>query len=489
MKKSLTFLAVLLLPILSTAYAQTVKVERYKGKMVLPDDLEFLNSATHGNLKDQNRGGGGYYDYYLNDQSERVKHGEFLYRSNLDYFTGIIYEVKGSYRNGQKNGVWTVRNFDDRKGKYEDSKYYIYLTFANDKLEGEYKTTGYDGLKKEQLLAGLEAAALGYNYEVEYITHNGYIRNGRLAQEKWQFKNIIPLDETGLPHGLYKTVYSTVYSHDVPIEQERYYWHGRLIYIYETDQSTGKGEYLYRMSEDVSRPINPQDIQKSTVVIQGQEAVKYKDKYYLTVKLDYKGVKEASYWNTHINLEELVPKVVRDVMPSVCEGWGTTLDCSQYMILREQQIRDSIARVEEVRNRPADSAWDANYTYYSLCFDNQSSFREFYHNGTVDDEIERVNRKQWSGPVSDVLKISSRGIFAKVNEIFPEYTEYVNCKKQGIECIQTKVDQYVEKVKEDNARAKAKAARKKQVKSILYSGVVAAGLIVYVVLSKSINKQ
>lgn len=468
--------------------AQSMKIERYKGKMVLPSEIsEIVNVFDRYRYQDQ---GGGYYDYYVNKQSERIKHGEFYYISDfiIDFQTdrglhSISYELKGRFLHGKKNGVWTLREFDRGKKKY--TGYTISLTFANDSLNGDF-------------VCGSE---------------KGTIKNGRLSPEKWQHKQIVQLDVNGMPNGVYKTSCTA----GAPIEHERYYYHGSLIYIYEFDQSTGESSYSYRISPDVSRPINSNKIKDT--VIYGYHLIKYNENYYSVVKASY-GTMEVLCWGDYREPSDFCSSILKKLCPTICENWDNTLilfnldelekkerqriqdsiavekkRIQDSIAVERKRIQDSIDMAEAIKNRPADSAWAKNREYYALFWSDSISFRETYRQGydAIQDSINSINREEYGMRVSTVpyLSVYSQSNDIRVNQIFPNYEDYVNVKKQGERYANQQINQLVqfenERIKSEQERAlreaEEKAAKKEKrktiIKACLYYGIPMVALAVW----------
>lgn len=70
-------------------------------------------STTHGSLKSYNgkfEYGNATYSYYENDQLERIYHGDFKYKYEVNGET--IVSAKGTYSDGQMDGVWEFVSYD-----------------------------------------------------------------------------------------------------------------------------------------------------------------------------------------------------------------------------------------------------------------------------------------------------------------------------------------------------------------------------------------
>lgn len=294
----------LLLLITGTISAQN-NIERYSGTMRLPEEVKILCGSDL-NL------GEGFYDYYLNNASKRVKHGNFFFKSN-EIIYNKIYEIEGNFSHGKKSGQWIIRRFNTTNKSYDDDKYYLSLTFDNDSLEGPYKIIDKDGA-----VASLISSAFSCNgAELEYKSEKGAIKNNKIDPKNWQYKDLITLDNNGLPHGVFKIAKNN--SSGIPFEHERYYHHGNLIYICNTDQSTGEIEFIYKFKEDVQRPIRSGVF--TDTIINGQQLISYRGVFYQSKQSVRDNYSMDSRWSPIT----LVPRTIKNIMPSICSGWDNTL--------------------------------------------------------------------------------------------------------------------------------------------------------------------
>ena len=202
------------------------KVERYKGKMKIPTEIAHMKGLV-ANLSPASRpsvdeSGGGWYDYYVDSQGRRIKHGDFVYRSGNDVYYSEMSEIHGHFLHGKKSGKWTLRCLKEN-GTYDDKSFYLEVNYKNDTLNGPYTLKGDF-------------------FRTEYAT--GKFCNGHLCGDIFMNSggNVISMSvgNDGLP------IFCRITDNSgIPITQYRVFETGALILLYEEDESTGETNYIY----------------------------------------------------------------------------------------------------------------------------------------------------------------------------------------------------------------------------------------------------
>lgn len=329
MKKQCLILCFIILS--SIVSAQNIK--RYEGKMKMPVDLaQFKGVVTetkHSDLTDIT--GDGYYDYYENDDEDRVKHGKFY----LNFPSR--YKINGTYKHGKKDGQWT---FESNK---EDVNIFLRIislkvTYKYDILNGPcilvckfdmgdvYPLCTISCVFKNGIITG-EASVVN---EVSSLSVN----NGN--QIISECKGII--DENGLLDGIWNI-------HDkggIEITRKQFYYKGTLIYVEEKDFSTGEKTVCYSAFNNLKKAPDIDKI-RDTVVL-GKKGIVYNGKIAIKDRhIDY----PSNVYSYPQIIIDAFPKTVKnsDLIKQQRENWGYAFSQNMY----EKQAAEYDNKTHEIK--------------------------------------------------------------------------------------------------------------------------------------------
>lgn len=163
--------------------AQTIKT--YKGQMSKrPVERVNFGLNLHMSLAPENWS----YQYYENEDGERIYHGSLTY--NFKYGKNAYYTIKGQYKQGKKDGLWefkAVRNGNLLRGK-------LLANYSDDVLDGPFEYQDFSDV----------------NYDIRKM--NGTFSKGELQGElkclmtgKYFKKNVVAyFSNGGYPDGIWK---------------------------------------------------------------------------------------------------------------------------------------------------------------------------------------------------------------------------------------------------------------------------------------------
>ena len=241
MKKYLVFVLVSLVSI--NAFAQNIKY--YEGAMRIPRDIMPL--CQNDDVEEGNNGEytHGKYAYYNNADGDRVWHGEFRIMSKKSSEKDIPVVITGRYNHGKKTGKWVI----SYEGNVDtDYNYRLEVEFKDDRLNGPYTRTIFDD-KVKDVCSGTVIEGLII---------------GKVTEKQSGFFDMEIVGEVG-KDGLPKGIWTVTQESNMGIVQRRLYRNGALVYVEETDNSTGERTLYYCAFEGQTRAPKASEIRDTII--------------------------------------------------------------------------------------------------------------------------------------------------------------------------------------------------------------------------------
>lgn len=253
MKRLISILMLLAL-VTGSISAQTMK--SYKGQMNIPPDLYLINSLEPKSTSEII----GNYDYYENEDGERIKHGNFALTFVTQKFNR---EIKGLYEHGKKTGTWTVKDIKTFTPTNYAKHLELTFNFSDDFLDG----TLSGEIQKSPLIytvsCSFSKGGMTGQYHIDVI-------------DKWEegisYEINGQIGEDGLPAGIW--VFKQ--KGGIEITQKRLYMNGSLVYIQEYDASSGAKTLPFCAFEGITKA--PDATQIVSESISEKDCIKYNDK-------------------------------------------------------------------------------------------------------------------------------------------------------------------------------------------------------------------
>ena len=241
--------------------ASAQKVQRYEGEMRLPADLHEFSGFFEGGF---DKTGAGSYEYYENEEGDRVKHGKFTASFKRSRFKR---EISGTYKDGLKNGEWIIRDIITERTNYT-KHCEMSITFKDNVLNGPCRYIKNDSPNKYTISCIFENGRLAGNFSMEHI-------------DKWGKDGVInyingTIGTNGLPEG----IWTIKQKGGIEITQKRLYLYGGLVAAEEQDFSTGDKYMVYcAFPNQKKMPVAAEitsttDGDKECIMYQGQTACK-----------------------------------------------------------------------------------------------------------------------------------------------------------------------------------------------------------------------
>lgn len=251
-------------------------IKRFEGVMKLPSDLDQLKGVITETWPGNMRGvtGEGYYDYYENDDEERVKHGKFYL--NLP---SPSYKITGNYKHGKKDGLWTFETNSDNTIKYSRT-ISLKITYKDDVLEGPCVL-----VSAPDVVSYISLCTITCSFKNGIITGEASLSNkatfflsdGEVTSNCRGFIN-----NEGMLDGTW-TIHD---KGGIERSQKRIFYKGALIYVEENDFSTGEKTICYSAFDKLKKAPNVENIKDT--VIYGKKGIVYNGQIALRTKLhDY----------------------------------------------------------------------------------------------------------------------------------------------------------------------------------------------------------
>lgn len=237
-----------------TINAQTLK--NYKGQMNIPPDLYLIgslapksSSETHGN-----------YNYYENEDGERVKHGDFALTFVAKNFNRVI---KGRYEHGKKTGTWTVKDIKTFTPTNYAKHLELTLNFRDDYLDGALSGVIHESHYTYKVSCSFTKGYITGQYHLDYLDNwkegISYEINGQIGED-------------GIPTGIW--IYRQ--KGGIEITQKRLYLNGALVYIQEYDASSGMKTLPFCAFEGITKAPDASEIVSESA--SGVDSIKFQDK-------------------------------------------------------------------------------------------------------------------------------------------------------------------------------------------------------------------
>lgn len=247
MKRTL-FIVCFAMIIANIANAQ--KIQRYEGEMRLPSDLKEFESLIEG----FNKVGAGSYEYYENEDGDRIKHGKFVVSFDKKNFKR---EFSGTYKDGQKQGEWVIRDIISAKTNYA-KHCEMTITYLNDVFNGPCRFVKNASNNKFTITCTFENGRLAGNFAMEHV-------------DKWRegVTNYVngAIGANGLPDG----IWTIKQKGGIEVTQKRLYLFGGLVAAEEQDFSTGD-KYMVYCAFPGQKKI-PAVSEITTTTIEGEECI------------------------------------------------------------------------------------------------------------------------------------------------------------------------------------------------------------------------
>ena len=344
-KKIVLFLCLVVMADIVTGQS----IKRYEGKMMLPSDLDQLKGVVARHYV----GGDGYYDYYENDDDNRVKHGEFYLK--VDGYGDQGFIIRGTYSHGKKVGQWT---FIPPVSQGYIKSYYnsMKITYKDDVLYGpcEYSTRPTQGLPATVTIScNFTNGILTGDASVKYLFDYNSVTNEYRGK----------IDKEGLLYG----IWSVSKKGGIETSQKWMYYKGAGVYAESLDYSTGERTVVYSAFDNLKKTPDLDKI-KDTVVM-GQECIVYEGQVAIKVSSDY-----------------FFPPIITNFPDGMCfsdllvqqeDSWRYTYSSKAFGEMfevrkreREKQIEDSI-QIEQHRREYEAQLADYDFKNYLI---------QLYHN-------------------------------------------------------------------------------------------------------------
>lgn len=252
MKKYILFTGLCLM--CSTLSIAQEKIETYQGQMNKPK--EFANRTDVPSV------GKGMYEYYVNSEGVRIKHGKFSYE-----------EIEGQFENGKQTGSW--------KYSASEAEGYRTINYVDGKISGQHKglnmlrvytttyhthfqTLHYDLNFKDGHYYGKSEIMLALESRVNVI-HKTLFEEDELYKLTSKYILSTSFNDNGWADGLW--VYED--RENIPIKHEMTFYEGILLSYSKTDLSSGDRTPVYNLNEKFMSAIkdNLFDTTNSTIMI------------------------------------------------------------------------------------------------------------------------------------------------------------------------------------------------------------------------------
>lgn len=461
MKKTIIISFAVLLTI--SVSAQTIK--KYSGQMSKPEWISEL--FEEGTPYDIN----GFYSYYEDERECRIIHSDFFicYKASEVLLGVDKYEVRGSFSYGKRVGKWEMKA-KLRNGKYAQD--YLYqFSYRDGVLNGPFRFV-FSG------------------FEIIGKFSNGIIAGKVIIKQYWG-KNYIQLEglvnDKGNPHGVWTE--KEISEKAIPKDITRLYFDGNLVYRKEKDLSSGNIVYTYSVSDEIRVPADTAKI--SDTIIKGKEYVKVGtlicakdtniDLYRLATRFEYDRGNEDLCVLYGVILEDC--PMIRKIYHSI-SNWRTRLDSHAYAALvereqeekqrrKEEQIRaerrlkeeeERRRREEEYRQKREEEerlneeikvAYEKNYVYYDFCWGHNASsiFEKLYREiglDSIESMLDSISHYEYENYTIEELYSKNPHYMSewgttkkkKLKKVFKTYDSYLQCKKEGIICLNREIERY-----------------------------------------------
>lgn len=267
--KRFFLISILAMLLANNAWAQ--KSQRYEGDMRLPADLHEFSKFMEG----FNQIGKATYDYYENEDEDRIKNGKFTLI--FDGHTNVQREITGTFKDGKKEGSWIIHDIINGPTNY--SKHYdINISMKDDVYNGPCKFV-YQAVNNTYTInCTFENGVLVGDFSLEHTdSHQKGVTNTVNGK----------IGSNGTPEG----IWIIKRKGGIEATQKRLYLYGGLVAAEEQDLSTGDKYLLYcafpnqKKIPDATEITSSTEDDKEYISYQGLTA--HKDGFTLTDHLFY----------------------------------------------------------------------------------------------------------------------------------------------------------------------------------------------------------
>ena len=339
-------------------------IKRYEGLMKYPSDLSQLKDVVK--IYGIGNGGNGYYDYYVDSEENRVKHGKFYLNVNG-------YDINGSYSHGKKEGQWTFVHPSEKtyiKTYYNNLK----ITYKDDILCGpcEYITRASDGWPATVTIScnfnnGILTGEASVLYEFDSYSITSDCRG--------------KIDNNGLLHG----IWTISNKGGIEITQKRIYYKGSLVYVEEQDFSTGEKTICYTAFEDLKKAPSLETIRDT--IVNGWDGIVYNGQ--IAIKTSSYEYKNPSHVKCSVlSIIDDFPDSMEysELLSQQRESWTKAYSQYEYesavkaqRLKRQKQKEDSIRNANNLHLREKEKAYHAFVNYLAEIRNNHIKVIENYN--------------------------------------------------------------------------------------------------------------